>query len=229
MTTPDNSTPDKNAPQGASPSDLNSASQKASQSASKSAAATAAGKQAAQAKVLEHSYDGIQEYDNPMPRWWLLTFAGTIIFSVIYLFNIGPVGRGKGPIADYEADMKAFAAAHPTTEDATVSPEALLALMTDPAAMAIGKQTYTTNCVSCHGADGGGLIGPNLTDKFWLHGSTMLDIYKTIANGVLDKGMPPWSKILKPEQVRDVTAYVESLKGTTPATSKAAQGVPESP
>ncbi|MEO7361532.1 MAG: cbb3-type cytochrome c oxidase N-terminal domain-containing protein [Gemmatimonadaceae bacterium] len=186
-------------------------------------------KQSKQAQVLEHSYDGIQEYDNPMPRWWLLTFAGTIIFSVVYLFNVGPIGRGKGPIADYEADMKAFAAAHPSTGDAPVSAEVLVALSKDAAAMQLGKQTFTTNCVSCHGADGGGMIGPNLTDKFWLHGSTLPDIYKTIANGVLDKGMPPWSKILKPEQVRAVTVYVGSLKGTTPANPKAAQGAPETP
>ena len=213
MTTPDNRPPDPNA----------------SKSASQIAGETAAAKAVKQARVLEHSYDGIQEYDNPMPRWWLLTFAGTIIFSIVYLFNIGPVGRGKGPIADYEADMKTFAAAHPPTGDAPVSAEALLALSMDASALELGKQTYAANCVSCHGADGGGIIGPNLADEFWLHGSTLPDIYKTISIGVLDKGMPPWSKILKPEQVRAVTVYVASLKGTTPANPKAAQGVPETP
>ncbi|MEP6834905.1 MAG: cbb3-type cytochrome c oxidase N-terminal domain-containing protein [Gemmatimonas sp.] len=180
-------------------------------------------------RILEHSYDGIQEYDNPMPRWWLLTFAGTVIFAIIYLFNIGPIGNGRGRIADYEAELKAFALAHPPSENATVSAGVLLALTTNKSALELGKATFTTNCVACHRADGGGVIGPNLTDKFWLHGGALTDIYRTIANGVLDKGMPPWAKMLKPEQVKAVTAYVASLQGTNPANPKAAQGVAASP
>jgi cytochrome c oxidase cbb3-type subunit 3 len=173
-------------------------------------------------RILEHEYDGIQEYDNPMPRWWLLTFAGTIIFSVIYMFNIGPVGNGKGRIADYEADMKAFADAHPAP--ASMSPEALLALAADPKAMQLGKETFATNCVSCHRPDAGGLIGPNLTDDYWLHGNQLTDIYKTVTEGVLAKGMPPWGKMLKPEQVNAVVVYVKSLRGSNPANPKAPQG-----
>lgn len=174
-------------------------------------------------KLLEHSYDGIQEYDNPMPRWWLLTFAGTIIFSVIYLFDVGPVGNGKGRIADYEADMKAFAAAHPApTGD--IAPEQLRALIADAGTIAKGQVVFTTSCASCHGPDGGGLIGPNLTDAFWIHGGQPTDVYKVVVNGVLEKGMPNWGKLLKPEQVQSVVAYVVSLQGTTPTNPKAPQG-----
>jgi cytochrome c oxidase cbb3-type subunit 3 len=179
-------------------------------------------------KILEHEYDGIQEYDNPMPRWWLMTFAGTIIFSVIYYFNIGPVGNGKGRIADYEDDMKAFAAAHPAPH-AEVTLAELQAVVKDHEAVEHGKETFTTNCVACHGVGGGGIIGPNLTDKYWIHGAALTDIYKTVNEGVLEKGMPAWGKTLKPEQVRNVVAYVTTLQGTSPANPKAPQGVQATP
>jgi cytochrome c oxidase cbb3-type subunit III len=181
-----------------------------------------------QDKLLDHTYDGIQEYDNPMPRWWLLTFAGTIIFSVIYVFNIGPVGNGKGRIADYEADMAAYAAAHPAPTGGDMSGDQLLAVVKDEKAVASGKETYTAYCASCHAPDGGGLIGPNLADAYWIHGGDITDIYKTVANGVLDKGMPPWGKTLKPDQLSAVVAYVSTLQGTTPASPKAPQGNPVS-
>ena len=182
-----------------------------------------------QDKLLNHTYDGIQEYDNPMPRWWLLTFAATIVFSVIYLFNIGPVGSGKGRIADYEADMAAYARAHPAPTGGDMSSDQLLALVKDEEAMEEGKEAYTAYCASCHAPDGGGLIGPNLADAYWLHGGTIADIYKTVTIGVLEKGMPPWGKTLKPEQLSAVVAYVSTLQGTTPANPKAPQGTPVTP
>jgi cytochrome c oxidase cbb3-type subunit III len=186
-------------------------------------------KDSLQDKLLDHTYDGIQEYDNPMPRWWLLTFAGTIIFSVIYVFNIGPVGNGNGRIADYEADMAAYAKAHPAPTGGDMSSDQLLAMAKDEEAVEEGKETYTAYCASCHAPDGGGLIGPNLTDAYWIHGGTITDIYKTVTNGVLEKGMPPWGKTLKPDQLAEVVAYVSTLKGTTPASPKAPQGNPVTP
>lgn len=175
-------------------------------------------------RLLEHSYDGIQEYDNPMPRWWLLTFAGTVVFSIIYLFNVGPVGSGKGRIADYEADMAKFAAANPAPAG-DVAPERLLALAADTKALHEGQEVFTKNCAACHRPDAGGLIGPNLTDQYWLHGGALTDIYRTVSNGVLEKGMPPWAKTLKPKDLEQVVAYVASLKGTNPPNPKAPQGV----
>jgi len=179
-------------------------------------------------RLIEHSYDGIQEYDNPMPRWWLLSFAGTIIFSVIYLFNVGPVGNGKGRVADYEDDMKAFAAAHPAPTGA-VSADLLLAMVKDKEEVHEGGETYKTYCASCHRMDGGGLIGPNLTDNAWIHGGQITDIHQTLVNGVLEKGMPSWSKLLKPEQLNQVVAYVVSLQGSNPENPKAPQGTPVTP
>ena len=182
-----------------------------------------------QDRLIEHSYDGIQEYDNPMPRWWLLTFAGTIIFSAIYLMNIGPVGNGKGREKDYEDDMKAFAAAHPAPSGGKRSAAALLAMVDDREALHEGQETYSDYCASCHRMDGGGLIGPNLTDAVWLHGGLITDVYNTVANGVLEKGMPAWNKLLKPEELEEVVAYVASLQGSNPPNPKAPQGTPVTP
>jgi cytochrome c oxidase cbb3-type subunit 3 len=173
--------------------------------------------------LLDHSYDGIQEYDNPMPRWWVITFWATIIFAVVYALNIGGIGVGEGRIAAYEKDMAAFRAAHPVPES-KISPEELLALAGKPDEVAQGKAVFTKNCIACHGPDGGGLIGPNLTDDYWLHGGKIEEIHTTIFNGVLDKGMPPWGKILQPAEINAVTTYVWSLHGTTPAKPKEPQG-----
>jgi len=179
-------------------------------------------------RLLDHEYDGITEYDNPMPRWWLLTFAGTVIFSVIYLFDVGPIGNGKGRIADYEAELAAAAARQPEMPS-TVDPSQLLAMAADGAVTSAGQQVYTSYCAACHGPDGGGLIGPNLADGFWIHGGAPEAVYRTIAEGVLAKGMPPWEKSLKPDQMNAVTAYVLSLAGTTPTNPKAAEGEPYTP
>lgn len=174
--------------------------------------------------LLEHSYDGIQEYDNPMPRWWVITFWATIAFSIVYALNLGGIaGDRRGRIAAYEADMAAFRKAHPA-EAATVTPEALLALATSPEGLAEGKTVFQKQCAPCHRADGGGLIGPDLADDYWLHGGTITAIHATIANGVLEKGMPPWKKTLQPRELDAVTAYVWTLHGTNPPNPKGSQG-----
>ena len=179
-------------------------------------------------RLLDHSYDGIQEYDNPMPRWWLLTFAGTIAFSVLYVINIGPVGSGKGRIANYEAEMANFAASSPAG-GAGPSGERLLAVKADQHEVEEGRNIFTKNCAACHRPDGGGLIGPNLTDDYWLHGAAITDVYNTVTNGVLEKGMPPWGKTLKPKQLEEVVAYVATLRGTNPPNPKPPQGTQTPP
>ncbi len=181
-----------------------------------------------QDRLLEHEYDGIREYDNPMPRWWLLTFVVTIVFSIIYTLNVGPIGNGKGRIADYEASMQAFAAAHPAPTG-KISGEALLALAKRPETRALGEKTFKGTCAPCHRPDGGGLIGPNLTDDYWLHGGSITDVYTTVTSGVLEKGMPAWGKMLKPAELEAVVAYVWTLKGTNPPNPKAPQGVQIAP
>jgi cytochrome c oxidase cbb3-type subunit 3 len=178
---------------------------------------------------MDHSYDGIQEYDNPMPRWWLLLFAVTILFVPIYYLAPGDVGDGAKKEAMYEEEMAAFRAAHPDFGKPTATAEGLAAIVADPAQVAAGKTVFTTMCAACHQSDGGGLIGPNLTDDFWIHGGTPIAIHGTITSGVLAKGMPAWGTLLKPEQVNSLTAFVRSLHGTKPATPKAPEGVRTNP
>ena len=176
-----------------------------------------------QDRLIEHEYDGIQEFDNPMPRWWVTTFWGTIIFSGLYLLNVGPIGAGAGRIAQYEADMAAWREAHPT-DQGTVDSEALLALAGDHEVLEEGKEIFARTCAACHGPDGGGVIGPNLTDNAWIHGGTIAEIHAVVSEGVLAKGMPAWGRQLTPAQVNAAVAYVWSLQGTTPANPKAAEG-----
>ena len=180
-----------------------------------------------QDQLLEHSYDGIQEFDNPMPRWWVYLFWVTIVFSMLYWLNVPGFGIGKGRISDYDRDMAVAAAAaakQRAAEPAGASPEQRMAMTKDASVLALGKQTYTQNCAACHRADAGGQIGPNLTDDYWLHGGALEEMHKTVADGVLEKGMPPWGKVLKPAQLDAVVAYVYTLRGTTVPNPKAPQG-----
>ena len=177
---------------------------------------------------LEHSYDGVQEYDNPLPRWWVWIFVATIGWSVLYLLNVPFIGQGRGRLADYEREMTAWRAqkAAEASKDplATATDATLLAALDDKDVRALGKSTFTANCFACHGADGGGGIGPNLTDEYWLHGAHPTQILHTVSTGVVEKGMPAWSQTMKPEQVRAVAVHVLSLQGTHPTTPKAPQG-----
>ena len=177
-------------------------------------------------RLLDHSYDGIQEYDNPMPRWWVISFWATIIFSILYLLNVPGIGNGRGRIADYKADMARAEAIRAKNEPSGgATPEALAALATDRNALEEGKQLFATYCAPCHRPDGGGQIGPNLTDDAWIHGGTLTDIRTTINTGVLAKGMPEWGKVLKPGQVSAAAVYVKSLGGTNPPNPKPPEGV----
>ncbi len=179
-------------------------------------------------RLLDHNYDGIQEYDNPMPAWWVWIFWATILYSVLYFVNVPLIGPGKGRIAAYEAEMAKWqsrqAAAAPAAGAVALDDRALFALSRDPARVAAGKALFTDRCAPCHQPDGGGNIGPNLTDDYWLHGNAPSQIYHTIDTGVLDKGMPNWGAQLKPEEMQSLVAFVLTLHGTHPASAKAPQG-----
>jgi len=182
-----------------------------------------------QDRILDHEYDGIREYDNPMPRWWLATLWGTIIFSVLYVLNVPVVGKGPGRIAAYVADSTRRAEAAAANDPlAQVTPEVLASAAGDPARVEAGRTAFTANCAACHAADGGGGIGPNLTDDYWIHGASPMDVFNTVRHGVPDKGMPTWGTILPPDQVIAVAAYVTTLHGTHPAAPKEPQGTRDS-
>lgn len=175
-----------------------------------------------------HEYDGIQELDHPLPRWWLYLFYGTIIFSIGYVayywFLGGPshqeqLDRAMAKINQNKVEAKA------KTEEAVAEVVDIEALLKDKNALALGEQSYQQVCAVCHGAKGEGLIGPNLTDKYWLHSKGDFEgILAAIIHGFPDKGMPPWGDIVPKERHAPLTAYVMSLQGTNPPGAKAAQG-----
>ena len=135
----------------------------------------------AQDRVI-HEIDGIQEYDNKLPNWWLYTLYGTILFAAVYWFHYHIGQFGEGPEALYKAEMDKVAAeqAAKAKNSPTMTPEALATLAKDKGTVEQGKQVFATTCASCHRNDGGGVVGPNLTDEFWIHGGAPDKVYKTI-------------------------------------------------
>jgi len=173
-----------------------------------------------------HSVDGIEEYDNRLPRWWLYTLYGAIGFAVVYWYTY-QVGRFADlPAAEYEAELDRAAALEEKKNAGAppVTPEALVALSRDPAIVAQGKAIFASTCAQCHRADGGGNVGPNLTDEFWLHGGAPEKIMKTVSDGVAEKGMPAWRPQLGTRRVQAVTAFVITLRNTNVPQGKPPQG-----
>jgi len=175
-----------------------------------------------------HSYDGIEEYDNPMPGWWVWLFWICVAFAPVYVlgmhvFDILPTYEEK--LASDQAELAeirtAWEAQNPTFE---VSNDAIAAFVGVEEAIAAGQELYSANCAVCHGSSGEGLIGPNLTDAYWIHGNENVDIYTVITEGVLDKGMTPWGSILAPEERSELVAYIRSIEGTDPEGAKEPQG-----
>ena len=173
-----------------------------------------------------HEVDGIQEYDNKLPNWWLYTLYGSIVFAFGYWFIFHTSGFGSTPRAAYEEEMDRVAMAEAANAKLTgpVTGESLTLLSKNRGIVARGKQTFVSTCAACHRVDGGGVVGPNLTDEFWLHGAAPEKIFKTVSAGVPDKGMPAWGPQLGAERVQAVTAYVLTLRGTNVSGGKAPQG-----
>lgn len=176
--------------------------------------------------VLDHEYDGIKELDNDLPPWWVYLFYATIIFGVIYLAKYQLFG-GDNQVQELDKEMAA--AKIQIEEYKKTAPDLLTAdqvtLLTDPADLAAGKKIYDTNCVACHKADGGGSIGPNLTDEYWILGGDVKDVFNTIMEGGRDgKGMVPWKAQIKPSEIQKVASYILSLQGTNPPEAKAPEG-----
>jgi cytochrome c oxidase cbb3-type subunit III len=176
--------------------------------------------------LLDHEYDGIKEYDNPMPRWWLYLFYATIAYALLYYIKTPGTGGNQSVIAEYSADSVAAAAQVAAREkaQAKLTDAQLFAMAEADAVTDRGKETYGKMCASCHRADAGGSIGPNLVDDSWIHVATAADLPTIIGNGVTAKGMPAWKSVLSPTQVADVAAYILSVQGRPVANGKPAQG-----
>ncbi|TPV92895.1 MAG: c-type cytochrome [Myxococcales bacterium FL481] len=174
-------------------------------------------------KVLDHDYDGIKEYDNPLPRWWVWMFYATIAFALVY-FPIYHWGPGDLPTQAYEKDMEAWNELHPPAQ--FKSEKELRSLFADSGTLEQGKALFTVRCAPCHAPDGGGLVGPNLTDDFSIHGHSRVKIVEVIHDGVPDKGMVPWGPQMSIDEIYQVAAYARSLRGQSAATPKPPQGDP---
>lgn len=163
--------------------------------------------------LLDHEYDGIQELDNNLPRWWVWLFYLTIIYSAGYLVYYHVARAGDLQAAEYAAEMKAgqqIKAAAMGKFEASIT---ALQPSADAAELELGRQTYAKFCAPCHRLDGGGLVGPNLTDTYWVHGSNYTDSVKIIWDGVPAKGMITWKSVLRPDQIRAVASYIYTLRG----------------
>lgn len=212
-------------------------------------------------KLLDHDYDGIQELDNDLPRWWLGLFYFTIVWAVIYMLYYHVTGLGYLQDEEYLAEMdpnyvrvepadakllgvfpeyrtpnynpagdftprKAILGedVEPFVEMTRESDTSIYVALTDPAALATGQDLFVKNCASCHGNLGEGGVGPNLTDQYWLHGSDITSVVKSVGYGYPTKGMIAWRGMLKPDQILTVSSHVLSLIGTNPPNPKAPQG-----
>jgi cytochrome c oxidase cbb3-type subunit 3 len=176
--------------------------------------------------LLEHEYDGIREYDNPLPRWWVWMFFGSFLFSIGYFFHYHVSHNGTSIADSYEEDMREAreieakqSLAQPVTNDS------LNKLTLDAALMADARVIFVARCAPCHGERAQGIIGPNLTDASWIHGQgSLTDIYGVVENGVPAKGMPAWGRLLTPVELRKVVAFVGTQRGKN-APGKAPEGV----
>lgn len=182
-----------------------------------------------QDNLTGHEYDGIQEYDNKLPIWWLATFIATVIFAFLYWIHYEFAG-GPNLQAELKVEMEELqqqsggdSAAGATASLA--SEEDLLKMMSNPEIVENGKITFTGKCASCHGDHLQGLIGPNLVDEYWIHGKGKLaDIQTVVSQGVPEKGMPSWAAMMKNDEIQSVVVYIGSLKGSKPENPKAPQG-----
>jgi cytochrome c oxidase cbb3-type subunit 3 len=171
--------------------------------------------------LLDHEADGIKELDNDLPRWWVWLFYLCILQAAGYLLYYHVFNLGKLQAAEYAEEFKAGEAIKAGALQKFESSIANLTPDKNKAVLDKGLQTFTTYCSPCHRPDGGGLVGPNLTDDYWIHGSQYSDTLKVIWNGVEDKGMLAWKKQgFKPEDVISVASYIYTMRGTKPPNPK---------
>jgi cytochrome c oxidase cbb3-type subunit 3 len=176
--------------------------------------------------ILHHDYDGIRELDNVLPPWWVNMFILTVIWAVGYMFYYHWGGNGPSSAEEYKMEVaeakKAQASA--LAGKANAIDEASVTALTDSGALGEGESIFKSTCVACHGQKGEGMVGPNLTDDYWLHGGGIKNVFKTIKYGVPDKGMISWQSQLKPSDIQKVASYILTLHGTNPPNPKAPQG-----
>ena len=176
--------------------------------------------------ILDHNYDGIKELDNNLPPWWVYSFYASILFAVVYLVRF-EVFHDYNQVEEYEAAVE-FAQKEISEWKKTAKnlvDITTVEVLTEASDLSAGKKIFNANCVACHKADGGGGIGPNLTDTNWILGGGIKNVFKTISEGGRDgKGMVSWKSDLKPLEMAQVASYVLTFQGTTPAEPKDPEG-----
>ena len=172
-----------------------------------------------------HSYDGIRELDNVVPPWFTTAFLLTIVFAIGYIYRYHIAKSAPMQTEEYEISVAKAELEHDEylkTQASNID-ESNVALMTG-AELDAGKKTFIMLCAACHKSDGGGLVGPNLCDDYWIHGGSLQHVFKTIKYGVPDKGMISWKEQLTPSQIAQVANYILTLKGSNPPDAKDKQG-----
>lgn len=171
-------------------------------------------------ELTGHEYDGIQEFDNPLPGWWKWLFVGSILYAFPYFayYHFGATGRSveDGWAMANAANSKLQFAA---IGDLKPDQQTLVKYLNDSSGLSIGKSVYKSNCVSCHGSEGGGLVGPNLTDDYYKNVNVIEDFVRVVTNGAAAGAMPAWQNRLDQNERILVACYVASLRGTQPAGS----------
>jgi len=177
--------------------------------------------------LLEHNFDGIKELDNRIPPWFNYLFYGSILFAVYYMLDYHVFESGKLQAEEYAEEMNlAQQQRDQLARSGAFISEESVTFAGDSETLQKGKELFIQHCTACHAADGGGLIGPNLTDKFWIHGGDIKNVFKVIKYGVPAKGMISWQQQLNPLQMQDVARYILSLQGTSPQNPKQPEGTP---
>lgn len=179
--------------------------------------------------MLDHDYDGIKELDNVLPPWWVYLFYGCIIFAFVYLIRFHIVGdytqkeEFEKEIAQAEIEHQEYLKNAPDLVNVDN-----VTLLTDAASIAEGKAIFTsqnTNCISCHGNNLEGGIGPNLTDQYWINGGGVKELFTLISEGSSNNPvMAPWKAVIKPSDIQKVASYILSMQGTKPANAKEPEG-----
>ena len=181
------------------------------------------------ARLLDHNYDGIREYDNPLPGWWSIAFGATIAFAFLYFAYYDIAGWGRTPADSYKIALAGWQSTYRAGPGGgggpSVTEDMLAAGAENPDLVARGADVFATRCIGCHGANAAGQIGPNLTDLYQLHGTTRMDLYGTILGGAQGTAMIAWGETLKPTEIIAVATFVSSLRGKNLA-GKEPQGKP---
>ncbi|MEO7735026.1 MAG: cbb3-type cytochrome c oxidase N-terminal domain-containing protein [Kofleriaceae bacterium] len=167
-------------------------------------------------RLLAHSYDGIREYDNPLPSWWSIVFGASIAFAFLYFAYYSIAGWGRTPADSYKVALASWQSVYkggPSGGGPDVNEDMLAAGAQSPEVVARGADVFAARCTGCHEANASGKIGPNLTDLFQLHGTTRMDLYGTVLGGVPGTAMIAWGEVMKPGDIISVATFVSSLRG----------------